>query len=322
MSDLIWIRMIAAMFVIAFEVSHAQTFPSKMVRIIVPNAAGGPSDLVGRLLAQKLSEFWGQAVILENRVGAGGNIGVDAVVKAAPDGYTLLVTNSAPIVVNQSLYANVPYDPVKDLAAISLLASAPQFLAVPGNSPMNSVAEVIRIAKAEPGKLTFSSIGNGTAPHLAGEMFKSQAGVNILHVPYRSQPQAYAALVVGEVSMAFSVPTVLTLVQGGKLKVLAVTSKIRTSLAPHLPTLVESGLPDYEMIAWYGLLAPVAIGGEIKAQLHAATVRALGHSDVKAKLMGIGFEVVGNTPDQFSAHIQSESVRWANLIKNAGIRAN
>ncbi len=182
--------------------------------------------------------------------------------------------------------------------------------------------DLIRMAKAQPGKLTFSSLGNGTAPHLAGEMFKSQAGIDILHVPYRSLPQVYAALIVGEVSMAFSVPTVLAHVQAGKLKALAVTSKTRSSLAPSLPTLVESGLRDYENIAWYGMLAPAAISAEIKAQLHAAAVRSLGHADMKAKLMGIGFEVVGNTPNEFTAHIQSESARWAHVIKSAGIRAN
>ena len=308
--------------VLATGAAQAQTYPSKAVRLIVPNAAGGPSDLVGRLLALKLSEAWGQAVVVENRVGAGGKIGVDAVVKAAPDGYTLLVTNSAPIVVNQSLYANVPYDAVKDLAAISLLASAPQVLVVPVSFPANSVAELIRIARAEPGKLTFASLGNGTAPHLAGEMFKSQAGIDILHVPYRTVPQVQSALLVGEVSMFFDVTTVLAHVRAGKVKALATTGKTRTGLAPQLPTLAESGLPDYEMGSWYGLLAPAAISGDIKARLHAAALRVLGQPEVKSRISGIGFEVVGNTPDQFSAHIRSESARWANLIKTMGIRAN
>jgi len=316
------IRAFLAAAVFATQAAPAQTYPSKQVRMIVPNAAGGPSDLVGRVLAQKLTESWGQAVIVENRVGAGGNIGVDAVVKAAPDGYTLLVTNSAPIVVNQSLYAKMPYDPVKDLAAISLLASAPQVLTVPSNSPANSVAELIRIARAEPGKLTFGSLGHGTAPHLAGEMFKSQARIDILHIPYRSVPQVHAALMVSELSMFFDVPTVLAQVQGGKMKALAVTGKTRTGLAPHLPTLAESGLPDYEMGSWYGLLAPAAISGEIKAQLHAAALRVLAQPDVKARMNGIGFEVVGSTPDQFSAHIRSESARWAALIKATGIKVN
>ncbi|MSQ51421.1 MAG: tripartite tricarboxylate transporter substrate binding protein [Betaproteobacteria bacterium] len=315
------IRAFLAATVFATGATPAQTYPSKPVRMIVPNAAGGPSDLVGRLLAQKFTESWGRAVIVENRVGASGNIGVDAVVKAAPDGYTLLVTNSAPIVVNQSLYDNVPYDPVKDLAAISLLASAPQLLVVPISFAANSVADLIRIAKAEPGRLTFASLGSGTAPHLSGEMFKAQAGVNLLHIPYRSLPQAHAALIVGEVLVLFDVAA-LTQVQAGKMKALAVTGKTRTGLAPHLPTMAESGLPDFEMIAWYGLLAPAAISGEIKVQLHAATVRVLGQPDIKTKLSGIGFEVIGNTPDEFSAHIRSESARWANLIKTAGIRAN
>lgn len=318
----VWLRLVATVFILALQSAHAQTFPSKTVRIIVPNAAGGPSDLVGRLLAQKLAEGWGQAVIVENRVGAGGNIGVDAVAKATPDGYTLLVTNSAPIVVNQSLYAKIPYDPIKDLAPVSLLASAPMVLTVPPGFPANSVAELIRIAKTEPGKLTFGSLGNGTAPHLAGEMLKAQAGIDILHVPYRSVPQMHVALMVGEVSMFFDVTSVLAQVRAGKMKALAVTSRMRTGLAPQIPTLAESALADYEIIAWYGLLAPAGISQEIKARLHADTMRVLGQPDVKSKLNGIGFEVVGDTPEKFSAHIQTESSRWANLIRTAGIKTN
>ena len=316
------IRFAAAVLAFVAAGAHAQNFPSKAVRLIVPNAVGGPSDLVGRLMAQKLSEAWGQAVVVENRVGAGGNIGVDSVAKAAPDGYTLLITNSAPIVVNQSLYANVPYDPVKDLSAITLLASAPQVLVVPLSFPANSVAELIRLAKAEPGKLTFASLGNGTAPHLAGELFKAQAGVDLLHIPYRSVAQVQAALLVGEVSMFFDVTTVLALAQAGKVKALAVTGRTRLNLAPQLPTLAESGLPDYEMSSWYGLLAPAGISRDIRTQLHADVVRVLALPDIQARLRNIGFEAVGNTPEEFSAHVQLESARWAKLIKAIGLRAN
>ncbi|MSQ70370.1 MAG: tripartite tricarboxylate transporter substrate binding protein [Betaproteobacteria bacterium] len=315
----IGIGVLAILLALACTVSQAQTFPSRTVRVIVPNAAGGPSDLVGRVIAQKLSEGWGQPVVVENRVGAGGNIGVDAVAKAAPDGYTLLATNSAPIVVNQSLYAKIPYDPLKDLATISLLASAPMVLVVPASSPANSMAELIRYAKANPGKLTFGSLGSGTGPHLAAEMFRSQSGIDILHVPYRSVSQVHAALMVGELSMHFDVPTVLSQVQAGKMKALAVTVKSRFGLAPNVPTVVESGLPDYEMSLWYGLLAPSGIGSEVKAQIHAATMRVLALPEVQARMTGIGFEVVRSTPEQFSAHIQAESARWANLIKATGI---
>ncbi|MFN0304621.1 MAG: Bug family tripartite tricarboxylate transporter substrate binding protein [Burkholderiales bacterium] len=301
---------------------HAQGYPAKPVRVIVPNAAGGPSDLVGRMLAQKLAEIWGQSVVVENRVGAGGGIGVDAVAKAAADGYTLLVTNSAPIVVNQSLYATIPYDPVADLAPITLLASAPQVLTVPAASQANSVADLIRIARSEPGKLTFASLGNGTAPHLAGEMFKAQAGLELLHVPYRTVPQVHAALMVGDIAIFFDVPTVLTQVKAGKMKALAVTGKTRTTLAPELPTLAESGLPDYEMGSWYGLMAPAAITRETRDKLHGDTLKVLGHADFKARMNGIGFEVAGITPEEFALHIQSESARWAKVIKAAGLRAN
>ncbi|MFM9885093.1 MAG: Bug family tripartite tricarboxylate transporter substrate binding protein [Burkholderiales bacterium] len=306
----------------ASGIAHGQAYPAKTVRVIVPNAAGGPSDLVGRILAQKLAEVWGHAVVVENRVGAGGAIGVDAVAKASPDGYTLLVTNSAPIVVNQSLYATIPYDPLTDLAPITLLASAPQVLIVPAASQANSVADLLRIARAEPGKLTFASLGNGTAPHLAGEMFKSQARLDLLHVPYRAVPQVHAALMVNEISMFFDVPTVLAQVKAGKMKALAVTGRARTTLAPDIPTLAESGLPEYEMGSWYGLMAPAAIARDIRAKVHADALTVLGQADVKAKMIGIGFEVVGNTPEQFAQHIQSESARWAKLIQASGLRAN
>lgn len=309
----------AATLMLAACFAQAQPYPSKSVRVIVPNAAGGPSDLVGRVVGQKLAELWGQAVVVENRVGAGGNIGVDAVAKATPDGYTLLITNSAPIVVNQSLYSNIPYDSSRDLAAVSLLTHAPMVLAVPANSPANSVADLIRIAKADPGKLTIASVGNGTAPHLAGELFQQQAGVKFLHVPYRSVPQIFAALMVGEASIFFDVPTIFAQVKAGRMKALAVTSKQRSDIAPDVPTLVESGLPDYEMVAWYGLLTPAGISAELRAKLNADTVRVLGAAEVKAKMKGINFDIVGSTPEAFSAMIKSESARWATVIKNAGV---
>ena len=303
-------------------IAQAQTFPTKPVRMIIPNATGGPSDLVGRVLAQKLAESWGQSVVVDNRVGAGGNIGVDAVAKAAPDGYTILVTNSAPIVVNQSLYAKVPYDAIRDLTAISLLANSPQILLVPAASPANSVADLIRIAKAEPGKLTFASLGNGTAPHLNGEMFKMQAGVDMLHIPYRSTPQVEAALLVNEVSVFFGPTTSMQHVQAGKMKALGVTTKTRASVAPNLPTLAELGLPDFEMSGWYGLLGPAGLRGELLAKIHGDSVRVLGTPDMRAKLHGIGFDVVGDSPEHFAAHIKAESARWAAVVKAAGIKAN
>lgn len=316
------IRFASAVLALLTAGAHAQNFPTKAVRLIVPNAAGGPSDLVGRVLAQKLTEIWGQPVVVENRVGAGGNIGVDSVAKAAPDGYILLVTNSAPIVVNQSLYATMPYDPLKDLAPISLLASSPQLMLVPASSPANSIADFIRIAKAEPGKFTFGSLGNGTAPHLAGEMLKAQAGIDLLHIPYRSTPQVEAALITAEVSLMFGPTSMLAQVQAGKLKALGVTTRTRAGLVPQLPALAESGLPDYEIIGWYGLLAPAGISRERSTQLHADAVRVMGHPDMKAKMQGIGFEVTANTPEQFGAHIQAESARWAKLIRAIGLRAN
>ena len=314
--------LIAAATLLAACIAQAQTFPNKPVRMIIPNATGGPSDLVGRVLAQKLSESWGQSVVVDNRVGAGGNIGVDAVAKSAPDGYTILVTNSAPIVVNQFLYAKVPYDAIRDLTAISMLANSPQILLVPIASPANSLADLIRIAKEQPGKLTFASLGSGTAPHLNGEILKMQAGVDMLHIPYRSTPQVEAALLVNEVSVFFGPTSSIQHVQAGKIKALGVTSRTRASIAPNLPTLAESGLPDFEARSWYGLLGPAGLGGELLAKIHGDAVRVLGTPDMRARMHGIGFEVVGDTPEQFATHIKAESARWAAVVKAAGIKAN
>ena len=322
MKKLIQKPLIAAAALLAACIAQAQSFPTKPVRMIIPNATGGPSDLVGRVLAQKLSEAWGQSVVVDNRVGAGGNIGVDAVAKAAPDGYTILVTNSAPIVVNQFLYAKVPYDAIRDLTAISMLANSPQILLVPIASPANSLMDLIRIAKDQPGKLTFASLGSGTAPHLNGEILKMQAGVDMLHIPYRSTPQVEAALLVNEVSVFFGPTSSMQHVLAGKIKALGVTSKIRTPIAPNLPTLAESGLPDFEARSWYGLLGPAGLGGELLAKIHGDTIRVLGSADMRAKLQGIGFDMVGDTPEQFAAHIKTESARWAAVVKAAGIKAN
>ena len=314
-------RMVFLALLLCMNSASAQPYPAKTVRIIVPNAAGGPSDLVGRLMAQKFSEAWGHPVVVENRVGAGGNIGADAVAKAPPDGYTLLVTNSAPIAINASVYANMPYDPIRDFAPVSLLASIPFGLAVPASSPANSVAELIQYVKGNPGRLNFASVGGGSGPHLAGELFKVQSGIDIVHVPYRSVPLALAALMNNEVAMlTVSIDSLLPQAKAGRIKLLAVTSKSRSALAPEIPTIAASGLPDYEVTGWYGILAPAGTPKEIVARVHAETLRVLAQSDVRQKMAALGFDVVGNTPLEFATHIAAESARWSSVAKAIALR--
>ena len=301
--------------------ASAQAYPSKLVRIIVPNAAGGPSDVVGRLLAQKLPEALGQSVILENRVGAAGNIGTDMVAKSTPDGHTLLFTSSGPITINPAVYPKMPYDAIKDLAPIAMLASSPLVLTVPPGLPVNSVAELVRYAKSNPGKLNYASTGIGNNQHLAFELLKSQSGIDIVHVPYRGITQVVAAVMAGEVSMYFDTMLVLANARAGKVKPLAVTSRTRSVFAPDWPTLFESGYPEYDQVLWFGLFAPAGTSPSIVARLQSESIRALAQPDSKEKLSNLGFEAVVSTPEQFAARIAAESATWSKLVKALGIRA-
>ncbi|MGE0798715.1 MAG: Bug family tripartite tricarboxylate transporter substrate binding protein [Lautropia sp.] len=301
--------------------ASAQTYPAKVVKMVVPNAPGGPSDVVGRLLAQKFTEAWGVPVIVDNKPGAGGNIGASTVAKSTPDGYTLLVTNSAPISINKSLYTKMSFDPETELAPISLVASSPLLLLVPPNSRYRSVADLVAAAKAEPGRLSYGSIGTGTAPHLAAEMFRSHAGVDLLHVPYSTVPQALMAVMNGEVSMIFlTTDSSLAVATSGRAQALAVTSRARSPVLPSVPTLVESGLRDYEVLGWYGIFAPAGTSQEILSRVNAETRQALAQPDIKQKLNAIGFEIVGNAPADFTTFIATESDRWARLLEAAKVR--
>jgi len=303
--------------------AHTQqpAFPLKPVRIIVPAAPGGPADTVARLVGQKLSEEWGQPVIVENRPGAAGSIGANAVAKAPPDGYTLLITNSAPLVVNAALMGSLPYDPVKDLAPISRLCWSPNVMVVPAASSADSVKSFVAMAKANPGKFNVGTPGNGTLPHMAAAMLNNRAGIDLVVVPYRGGPQATNALLSSETSVYFeAVGVALAQAKAGRLKMLGVTSAERFRAMPDVPTMQEAGVPDFDMKAWYGLVAP---GGTHKAlidQINVTAQKMLNDPQFKSQLAAAGFEAQGNTPEVFVADIAAETLRMARLIKTAGIK--
>jgi tripartite-type tricarboxylate transporter receptor subunit TctC len=299
----------------------AQTdYPEKPIRIVIGFSPGGLTDTVARLLGQKFAEAWGKPVMVENVPGAAGNIAADRVAKAAPDGYTLGLTNDAQIVINPSLY-KLPYDPVKDFAPISQVFITSNILVVHNAVPAKNVRELVALAKARPGELTFASGGSGNQSRLSGEWLKSMAGIDISHIPYKGGTQAIPDLLAGRVTMMFSpIQTVLPLVREGKLRALAVTSLRRSSVVPELPTMDESGYPGFEATPWQGLLAPAGTPATIVRKLHLETVRVLALADVRAKLADLGMEVIGNSPDEFAVLIKSEIPKWAKLIKESGIK--
>jgi tripartite-type tricarboxylate transporter receptor subunit TctC len=288
--------------------------------MVVGYPPGGPPDVLARLLGQKFAEAWGKPVVIENLTGAAGAIAADRVAKAAPDGYTLGLLSNPELVINPSLYKPA-YDPVKDFAPVSQVAVSPLMLVVHNAVPAKNVQELIKLARARPGELTFASSGNGTNTHMAAELLKSVAGLDIRHIPYKGVPAAVPDLLGGRVTMMFS-PTVvvLPLAREGKLRALAVTSLRRSSAVPELPTIAESGYPGFEAALWSGLLAPARTPVTILGKLHLETVNALALPDLRAKLADLGMEGVGNSPDEFAAAIKSEIPRWAKLIKNSGIK--
>ena len=297
-------------------------YPEKPIRIVVGFPPGGPSDIVARLLGQKLAEALGKSVLVENVPGAAGNIGADRVAKAAPDGYTLGLPNEAQIVINPSLY-KLPYDPVKDFAPITQVVVSAQVLVVHPSLPTKNVRELVALAKARPGELTFASGGSGNQVHLAGELFKSMAGIDISHIPYKGVALAIPDLLGGRVTMMFSPLSVaLPLVREKRLRALAVTSLRRSPTVPELPTMDQSAFRGFETTSWFGLLAPAATPATIVRKVHLETVKVLALADVRAKFADLGMEVIGNSSDEFAAAIRAEIPRWAKLIKESGIKAD
>ena len=299
----------------------AQNFPLKPMRIVVPVGAGGINDIVSRLIGQKLSDSWGQPVLIENRPGAGGIVGSEIVAKASPDGYTLLMVYSSHPV-NPSLYARLPYDTVRDFEPVVMVNTVNLVLVVNASVPVKSVPELIALAKAQAGKLNYGAVGTGSLGHLAAVAFRQMAGIDIVHIPYKGAPQVSAALLSGDASMFFDSPiTALPFISSGRTRALAVTSAVRSSALPDVPTMAESGLPGYEVLGWNGLVAPGGTPRAIITRLNTEIVRILRTPEVTDLLGKQGVDVVAGTPEQFATAIRTDIDKWARIVKEAGIRA-
>lgn len=319
MSSSLFLRALFIAMTVSASGAAAQTWPSKTVRIIVPFAPGGSTDIVGRAIAAKAGESTGQSFVVENRAGAGGSIGAEAAAKAANDGYTLFMGHVGTLAINPALYRKIPYDPVRDFAPITLAIAAPLILVAHPSLPAKSVKDLIALARAKPDELSFSSAGNGSASHLSGELFNTLARIKMLHVPYKGTGPATTAILTGEVSVMFSGQgTSWPLIKAGRLKAIALTGSKRAAHAPNVPTMGES-LPGYEVINWHGVLAPAGTSPEVIRRAHAEIVKALGSPDVRSKLTADGFEVVGNSPEAFAQFIRAEMGKWSKIIKGAGI---
>jgi tripartite-type tricarboxylate transporter receptor subunit TctC len=306
----------------AIPVFAQPQYPVKPLRLIVPYPPGGGTDTLARLLVQKLSEVLGQQVVLDNRPGAGANIGVEAAAKSPPDGYTLLLATIANAI-SASLYTKLNYDLVKDFSSVTLLATTPHMLVVHPAVPARSVKEFVALARARPQQLAYSSSGSGTPSHLAGELFASMTGVRLVHVPYKGGGPSVIALLSGEVSVGFAtMPSVIPHVKAGKLRALAVTTAQRSPSFPQLPTISEAGVPGYDAGSWYGLLVPAGTPKEVVARLNAETVKLLKLPEVKERLDSAGFEVLVSTPEEYAAFTRNEIEKWAKVVKASGARAD
>jgi len=310
-----------ALLALVATAASAQTYPTKPIRLVVPFPPGGATDILARDVAQKLTEAWGQQVIVDNRPGAGGNIGSELVAKSAPDGYTLEMGTVGTHAINASLYAKMPYDHVKDFVPVILVAGVPNVLVVNPAVPANSVAELIAYAKANPGKLNFASSGNGTSIHLSGELFKFMAGVQMTHVPYKGSAPALQDLIGGQVQLMFdNLPPSLPQIKAGKLRALAVTSLARAPALPDVPTMAEAGLPGYEASSWFGVLAPAGTPPAIVTKLNAEIAKWLATPEAKEKLSKQGANAAGGTPEDFAKHIAAETAKWAKVVKDSGAK--
>lgn len=301
--------------------AFAQGYPVRPVRIIVPYPPGGATDVMARTVAQKLSEFWQQPAVVENKPGASGTVGSEIVAKSAADGYTLLLQGTQHSI-NLSLYKQLPYDTLRDFAPVAFVASAPFLLVLHPSVPANSVAELIAYIKARPGGLNYGSSGVGGGAHLAGEIFKTSAGVQLTHIPYKGAAPAMADLLGGQVTMVFDpIPTSLAQVKSGRIKALAITSAKRSALMPELPTIAESGLPGFEVVAWFGLYAPAATPKDVVTKLNADVTRALQLPDVREKFASLGAESMPMSTDQFAVYLRAEIAKFAKAIKESGATA-
>src|SRR5665213_236215 len=310
-----------AVLLVAQAASAQSGYPNRTVKILVGFTPGTAPDLAARILADRFAEVWGTPFVVENNPGAGSNIATERVAKAAADGYTLLMGGNGALVINPSLFATLPFDALNDFAPISQVFIAANVLVVPPEVPVKSVAELVALAKAEPGRLSYAHAGVGTSQHLAAELFKYMAHVDIAAVPYRGTTAFMPDLLAGRISMSFAnIVNVVPLAREGKLRALAITSIKRSALAPDLPTMAESGFPGFEAVPWFGLLAPTGTPQDILDKLHDETVKALASPQVRKRFDELGLEPVGNTPAEFAAIISKETPEWAKLIKDAGIK--
>jgi tripartite-type tricarboxylate transporter receptor subunit TctC len=315
-------RSAAGALVAAFAAAAwGQVYPNKPIRIVVPFPAGGTTDVLARAAAQKLTESLGQPVVVDNRPGAGGNIGAELVAKSPPDGYTMLMGTVGTHAINPSLYPKMPYDHVRDFAPIILVAGVPNVLVVNPSLPVNSVQELIAYAKANPGRLNFASSGNGTSIHLSAELFKTMTGVQMAHIPYKGSAPALQDLAGGQVQLMFdNLPSSLALIKAGRLKALAVTSKARAQALPDVPTVAESGLPGFEASSWFGLLAPTGTPQPVIAKVNGEIAKWLATPEAKEKLLAQGANAAGGTPEDFARHIAAETAKWQKVVKESGAK--
>jgi tripartite-type tricarboxylate transporter receptor subunit TctC len=301
----------------------AQTFPAKPIRVIVPSPPGDGSDVVARLVGEKLARAWGQQVVVDNRPGAGGRIGTEVAAKAPPDGYTWIMGNAGSHGINGGLYRNLPYDLERDFAPITQIVRAPNALVVSPTLGVNSVAELIALLKKNPGKYSYGSGGNGSSAHLSAELFKSMAGVDIVHVPYKGATLALTDLIAGNIVMFMgNLPPALGHIKAGRIKALAVTTLSRSKFVPELPTVDEAGLKGFETVAWFGLLAPGGTPAEVIAKARDEVVRAIQTPELRARIDSLGGEPVGNTPQEFAAIIRADVAKWRKVVAEANIKAD
>ena len=316
-----WILVAIACMAASAPVLSQNRYPTKPIRLVVPFVPGGSTDLIARIMGQKLDEALGQQVVVENRAGAGGNIGVEYVAKSAPDGYTLIFGHIGTFGFGPSLYQKLPYDPVKDFAPITLFAMVPNMLVVHPALPAKTVKELIALAKARPGQMNYGSSGNGSASHLASEYFKLLSKTDIIAIPYKGTGPLVTDLIAGQTSLTITgVPPLYPFVQSGRLRGIAVGSVKRLALMPDLPTIAEAGVPGYESSTWFGPLAPAKTPREIILRLNTELLKILQRPDIKARFAAEGAEGLGSTPEEFGTYIKSEIDRWGRVIKAAGVR--
>lgn len=312
--------LIAALFC---GVAHAQAWPSKPLRLVVPFPAGGGTDIIGRELTQKMTESTKWTFIVDNKPGSGGNIGIDNVAKSPADGYSLVLGQTSNLAINPTLYGKLPYDPAKDLTPISLVASAPLALVVSATSPLKSLADVVAAAKAKPGGVNYATSGNGTVAHLATELFQKEAGIKLVHIPYKGAAQGINDVIGGQVEVyVSSIPTLIGHIKNGKLRALAVTSAKRVDDLPQVPTIAESGYKGFEAVTWFGVLGPANLPKDITARLNTEINKALQNPDLQKKLSDQGADVGGSTPDQFGKLVRDDMVRWGKVVKESGAKVD